>query len=126
MSDYPSNANQEALPLFDAKGQGSLFENPQAPKPAVSRQVSRETKREAHRRAQGGAAVQRMAVLQFIKEAGAEGVTRKEMADRTDILLQSICGRVNELLKPTDGSPPQVFQDGKRNGSAVLKAKGHV
>lgn len=126
MSDYPSNANQEALPLFDASGQGALFENPQAPKPAVSRQVSRDTRREAHRRAQGGASEQCKAVLQLIREAGAEGVTRKEMADRTDILLQSICARVNELLNPKDGSPPQVFQDDRRNGSAVLKAKGHV
>jgi len=123
MSDYPGS-NQEALPLFD--GQGSLFENPQAPKPAVSKQVSRETKREAYKRAQGSASVQRRAVLQVIRDAGAEGVTRKEMAERTDILLQSICARVNELLNPKDGSPPQVFQDDRRNGSAIPKAKGCV
>lgn len=150
MSDYPDASTEETLPLFamsstvatveegvvEEKGgkeerlkpglQQELFENPQAPKPAVSRQVSRDTRREAYEGAQGRAPEQRMAVLQCIREASAEGVTRKEIAERLDMLLQSICPRVRELLKPTDGSPPQVFQDGKRNGSAVLKAKGHV
>ena len=115
MSDYPSSGTQavEQLPLFD---------NPQAPTPAKSRQVSKQTKRTAFKASQSGSAQQRELVLQCIRDAGSVGITRKEIAERYEgIEIPSVCGRVNELIKEI---PCRVFQRGKRNRSAILFAKG--
>ena len=115
MSDYPSSSRGiEQLPLFD---------NPQAPTASKSRQVSQQTKRDAYTTIQPNRCEQAAFVLRCIQEAGGEGITRKEIADRFAMKLQSVCGRVNELLKE---DAPSVYQEGRRDGAAVLFAKGFV
>lgn len=41
----------------------------------------------------------RMTVLKFIVTAGFTGATRQEIADGTGLPIQSVCGRVHELIE---------------------------
>lgn len=61
----------------------------------------------------------RLQVLKVIVDAGVAGVTRQEIADLYGIPIQSVCGRVKELL---DGQ--FVVQSGtrERHGRRVLLA----
>ena len=101
----------------------SLFDNPAAPTPIASRKVSRKTKSDAFKASRDRSTPQAELVLQHIRDAGTEGVTRNELAERSGLRLASVCGRVNELINE---DPPRVFQDGRRDGGAVLFAKGSV
>lgn len=40
-------------------------------------------------------------VAEFIRSRGKQGATRQEIADGLQMRLQSVCGRVNELLRST-------------------------
>lgn len=123
MSDYPSS---------DSVGQLPLFENPQATKPGESLQASEQNRNEAFRVSKPMHAQQRDKVLYCIRNAGQDGLTRKELAARLGIALSAACGRVNELLNAVDPDTgkksPQVYQvkGVRRDGGMVVFAKGYV
>jgi hypothetical protein len=107
---------------------GGLFDNPQATKPAASLRESKAAKRDAYKRSRNtkGPAIKK--VLAAIQAAGNRGVTRQEIADATGLKLQTVCGRVNDLLNQRNEAGercPVVFIDGKRGGASVCFAKGY-
>jgi hypothetical protein len=61
---------------------------------------------------------QRRTILESIVKTGWIGHTRQEIADFNGILLQSVCGRVKELL-----DAGYIYETRReRNGGAVLAA----
>lgn len=65
----------------------------------------------------------RARVLAFIGESGASGATRQEIADGLGMLIQTVCGRVSELVAVGDIREDEV--EGKvrtRDSRAVLVA----
>lgn len=60
----------------------------------------------------------RRQVMEIIAAAGFTGITRQEIADLHGLPIQSVCGRVKELL---DGGFVRVT-DRERHGRAVLCA----
>jgi hypothetical protein len=57
-------------------------------------------------------------VLEAIVNSGWVGITRQEISDFHDVLLQTVCGRVKELLDAN-----YIYETRReRNGRAVLAA----
>lgn len=104
------------------QNQLDLFESPRATSAASSKRQSRESRNAANKRAEPWKCAQAQQVLQIIQQAGKRGITRQEIADQHGLRVQSVCGRVNALLKQ---EPQQVFVLGNRNGQTVLFAKGY-
>ena len=61
-------------------------------------------------------------VLAAIIDSGVDGVTRHQIAERLQIPLSSVCGRVNELLH--DVRPRIYVADFRRDGRSVLLYRG--
>ena len=96
-------------PLFDTFGNAApaLVQSVVA-SPGASVRNRNKVKRDIKPRLSG----QRLRVLEFVKTRGIEGATRHEIAEGLGIPLQSVCGRVAELL---DKRWPELLEtDAKR------------
>lgn len=75
---------------------------------------------------------QREVVYQYIASRGAQGATRKEIAEATGLSENSVRPRIAELARQYDnaGSRPQVYETGLpedvRDGCSVLFAGPHA
>ena len=47
----------------------------------------------------GEAGAQTLLVFDVVKEAGKEGITRKELSVASNVTINAVCGRANELIK---------------------------
>jgi hypothetical protein len=76
------------------------------------------TSRAAAARVEVHAPTLRERVYRAVEAAGRRGLTRQEIADGEGIKLQTVCGRVSELLDP---DLAQLFATREtRNGGSVL------
>ena len=78
------------------KAQLDLFADPRPPLPAAN---WTKTSRAAAHAIREGAQLQRQRVLAFIVDEGDRGATNDELVAQLGVLLQSTCGRANELWK---------------------------
>lgn len=60
---------------------------------------------------------QRAKVLAFLADRGADGATIEQIADGLDLRQSSVCGRVAELARPTEG-PALIRDSGARRRTA--------
>jgi hypothetical protein len=99
-----------------------LFDNPQ-------RQRTKSTQVDAWTRIRDSCPTARGRVYAMIAAAGERGATRQELANMHNVPINSVCGRVNELLggKPDrDGRRPYpvlVYEKETRNGQKVLRVR---
>ena len=97
----------------------TLFDvSPPAQGPHVPYQRCSATSKAAAERIAPHAGAQEQQVLDAIRSARDHGLTRQEIADALVMRLQSVCGRVDSLIKKV-----RVYENGRRDGRAVLMAK---
>lgn len=78
-----------------------------------------DTSKAAAERIAPEAPTMRAKVLNCIRGAGDRGITRQEIADALPMRIQTVCGRVGELL---DSGEVYEVTDKRRDGRKILKA----
>jgi hypothetical protein len=103
-----------SLTLFDlGRIKPTANADPSMRRPAPYQPAS-ETSREAAHAIEPHAGTQRKAVYDELVRAGAGGRTRQEIADAIGMKLQSVCGRVSELISAGLAREPDGARRDKR------------
>jgi len=64
---------------------------------------------------------QRLSVFRSIVSSGKDGITRQEIGEDTELPINAVCGRVNELLK--EG---RVFEGGETRTNPVSEKQNLI
>ena len=85
--------------------------------------VSRETSKKAYEILcdEGVDSEQRLKVFRSINSSGRDGITRQEIVEDTNLSINAVCGRVNELMKEN-----RVFEAGDTRYNETTKKQNLI